>query len=75
MIKVKLEKLKEEVEVFESYDQVDKVKKAYERLLYFDKLTDIRNQSQNLLTEKKKVIDQREELIRQYEQLQMGPQT
>lgn len=45
MIKVKLEKLKEEVEVFESYDQVDKVKKAYERLLYFDKLTDIRNQS------------------------------
>ena len=41
MIKSKLDKLKEEMEVFESYDQVDKVKKAYERVLYFNKLTQV----------------------------------
>ena len=42
-IKIRVDKLKEEIEVYEGYEQIEKQKKTYERAFYFNKL--MQNQS------------------------------
>lgn len=69
-IQEKLEKLKEEIEVFEGYEQAEKVKKAYERILYYNKLVQTNKQIQTLLDAKKELLEEREQMIRNYEEMQ-----
>jgi chromosome segregation ATPase len=71
-IKEKLDKLSEEIAVFNGFDKVEKDKKALERCLYVQKmqlnLKEIETQRQlkrDLMAEREKLLRQREEFIKQ----------
>lgn len=71
-INEKLEKLKEEIEVFNGYDQVEKDKKAHERCLYFQKIQSnqveiqgLRDKKRGLITEREALLVKREEYLRE----------
>ena len=63
--------MKEEIEVFNGYDKVEKDKKAYERCLYYLKIQqnqaeieDLRKSKQTLMAEREVLLTKREEFLR-----------
>ena len=74
-IKEKLEKLKEEIQVYNGYDKVEKDKKAYERCLYSQKMKvnqveidGLRDKKRVLMQEREALLTKREEFIRDQNQ-------
>lgn len=67
-IKEKLDKLKEEIEVFNGYDTVEKDKKALERCLYHQKLQVNQAELEQIWEEKKVLMAERESLLAKREE-------
>lgn len=55
--------------MYEGYEKIEKVKKAYERILYYTKLKHVQSEIEELLAVKKKLLEGRELMIRKYEEI------
>lgn len=67
-IKSKLEKLREDIQVFGGYDQLEKEKKACEKMIYWQKLKGIERQLGELVRVKRLFTQEKEELSHKREE-------